>query len=350
LPFKERREGSSTKTPSLYLLYGGDGAFKDETLDGLLKGLLPPESRDLNLETLHGSETTAEEILSRAETLPFLSSRRVIVLRDADHLSSKDREKVLDRLEKHPCPHASLIFLVQRIDRRESFFRSFQRTGKVISCDLTDPEAVRDWLQARARQRGKSLNLQAVKTLLETTGEDLNLLAGELEKTILFVGEREEIRAEDILAQTGWRTHHIFKLMEAFGYGRAGEVLEGIRSLLEHGEEPLRILGMISRHFRLFAQVKRLEAEGNPQSEMARQLKIPLPYLRSLLAGVPSLPWNALEGVFEGLLRSDSFLKSERTLGSLEMERLILDFCRQVGKLFPRETVSWEDQTGGSTF
>jgi len=282
------------------------------------------------LETLYGGETTAEEVLSRAETLPFLSTRRVVVIRDADRLSLKDQERVVDRLEQHPCPHACLIFLAQRIDRKGSLFRAFQRIGKVIPCDLTDPQEVREWLQRRARQKGKRLTPAALQALLESAGDDLNLLEGELERIILLVGEREEIQTEDVLAQIGRRMHHIFEVMDALGYARAADALRGFRSLLEHGEEPLSILGMISRHFRLLSKAKQMEAEGKPQAEIARQLKIPPPYLRSLLSHAKSVPWDAIEGFWERLLRCDSFLKSERNLGVLEIERLILDFCQQV--------------------
>ncbi len=303
----------------------------------------------MNLEILYGGETTAEEILSRAQTIPFLSSHRVVVIRDADRLSSKDQERVVDRLEKRPCPHACLIFLAQRMDRKGSLYHAFQRVGKVIPCDLTDPREVREWLQRRARQRGKRLSSSALQALLESAGDDLNLLEGELERIILLVGEREEIQTEDVLAQTRRRMHHIFEVMDALGYAKAHETLKGFRSLLEHGEEPLSILGMISRHFRLLSKAKQMDLEGKSQAEIARQLKIPPPYLRSLLFHAKSTSWDALERLFGSLLRCDSFLKSERGLGILAIERLILDFCQQAAKVPRPEKVRQDSRTGRST-
>jgi DNA polymerase-3 subunit delta len=314
----------------------------------LLRGLLPPEYRDLNLEVVYGGETRAEEILSRAETLPLLSSRRVIVVRDADRLPSKDQERVVDRLEKHPCPHVCVIFLAQRIDRKGSLFRAFQKVGKTISCDLANPEQIREWLEERARQKGKRLSPSAIEALYESVGDDPNLLAGELERIILLVGMKKEIQREDVLAQVGRRMHHIFEVMDALGYGKAEDALQGFRSLLEHGEEPLSILGMISRHFRLLSKVKQMDLEGKPQDEMARHLRIPQPYLRSLLSHAKAIPWKALEGFFDGLLRCDSFLKSERGLGTLEIERLILGFCRQVSKVSRPEKTWQGNKTGES--
>jgi DNA polymerase-3 subunit delta len=221
--------------------------------------------------------------------------------------------------------------------------------GKVISCTLTEPEAVHEWLQRCARQKGKRLTPLAVEALTDSAGGDLNLLAGELEKAILLVGEREEIQAEDILETSGRRVHHIFEVMEALGYGKAREALSGIRSLLEAGEEPLGVLGMMSRHFRLFS-AKQMDSAGNSRAEIARQLRIPPHYLRSLLAHVSSIPWDILEGFFEALLRSDSYLKSEKILGTLEMERLILDFCWRARNILPREKALLEDQSEELTF
>jgi DNA polymerase-3 subunit delta len=101
-----------------------------------------------------------------------------------------------------------------------------------------------------------------------------------------------------------------------------------MRSLLEYGEDPLKILGMISRHFRLLSLVKEMEGEGRSRGEMGRRFRIPAPYLQSLLSQSSSVSWGFLEKAFQDLLRADLFLKSEKGLGILTLERLIFDLSQ----------------------
>jgi len=286
--------------------------------------MLPPDRWSLNLEVVSGAESGAEEILSRAETLPFLASCRVVVVREAERLSSSDKGKIVDYLQIHPLSHVCLIFLMAQIDRRSSFVRALQSLGKAISSDLTGAQEVKEWLQARARQKGKRLSPAAAGALCDLMGEDPNLLVGELEKIVLLVGEREEIRIEDVSAQAGKRVHHIFEVTNALGHGKADEALKAVRCLLEQGEEALGILGMLTRHFRLLSKAKELDAHRKSRGEIARELKIPPSYLGALLSHAASISWDALEGVLGDLLRADSLLKSEKPLGILVLERLIL--------------------------
>jgi len=324
----ERQKGRE-KLPSLYLLDGEEGPLKDEILGSLLKERLPPEHRELNLEVLDGRETGAEEILLRAATFPFLSPLRVIVVREADRLCSSDKERMVNYLREHSSPHVCFILLTKKIDRRGSFFRFLQEAGKVISCSASGPQEVGDWLQGWAKREGKRLTPAAIQALYEWAGDDLNLLSGELEKMILLVGERKEIGVEDVLAWGAERTHHIFEVMENLGYGKIEEVLRGIRSLLEYGEEPLSILGMISRHFRLLSRVKEMASQGKSSAEMGRRLKIPTRYLQSLLFHASSVSSQSLERVFQDLLRADLHLKSERRLGTFALEKLIVSLGRR---------------------
>jgi DNA polymerase-3 subunit delta len=301
------------------LLDGEDGPLKDEALAGLLGTLLSPEAKDLDLEMVEGPEAGADQILSRVETAPFLSPCRVVVVRGADRLSSPDKERIVDHLKSRPAPHACLILLTQRIDRRGSFFRSLQSIGKVISHRMEEA-GIEDWLKQKARERGKTLAPEALKAILESMGKEPNLLAGELEKLILSIGERSRIEIEDVLAQGRERMHHIFEVVEALGYGKMEKVLAGIRILLDHGEEPLHILGMVARHLRLIAKAMEMKATGISQAEIGKSLKIPPSYLRSILSHGSSLSRGSLEQGFRDLLQTDLILKSGGSWSHIALE------------------------------
>ncbi|MDH7499346.1 MAG: DNA polymerase III subunit delta [candidate division NC10 bacterium] len=326
----ERRK-SQGKLPSLYLLDGEEGPLKDEILHSLVLERFPSEHRELNLEVFDGRETGAEEILLRAATLPFLSPLRVMVVREADRLSSSDLERILDHLKAEGSPHVCFIFLTRKIDRRGAFFRFLQREGRVISCSASGAQEVGEWLRRWAARKGKRITPAAIQALYEGWGDEVNLLWGELEKVILRVGERKEIGEEDVLSPGGETRHHIFQVVEDLGYGRIERALLGIRSLLESGEDPLPLLGMISRHFRLLAKVKEMASQGKSEAEMGGKLKIPAHYLQSLLFHSSSVTDQSLERAFRDLLGADLLLKSEKRLGTFALEKLLVSRGKGLG-------------------
>jgi DNA polymerase III delta subunit len=185
-----------------------------------------------------------------------------------------------------------------------------QGIGKVISLRIEEAR-MGDWLRERARERGKTLAPEAVKAILESTGKEPNLVAGELEKLILSIGERSRIEIEDVLAQGGEGLHHIFGVVEDLGYGKLEKALAGIRILLDQGDEPLHILGMLARHLRLTAKAMEMRVTGVPPAEIGKSLKIfSSPYLGSILSQGSSLSIGSLEEGFRDLLQADLLLKS----------------------------------------
>jgi len=177
-----------------------------------------------------------------------------------------------------------------------------------------------EWLKQKARERGKTLAPEALKAILESMGKEPNLLAGELEKLILSIGERNRIEIGDVLAQGRERMHHIFEVVEALGYGKVGKALAGIRALLDHGEEPLHILGMVARPLRLVAKAMEMKAMGISQAEIGKSLKIHPSYLGSVLSHGSSLSIGSLEQGFRDLLQADFILKSGGSWSHIALE------------------------------
>ena len=65
-----------------YLFYG-PGEFRSEKVLDKIRALFIPESaRDFNLEILYGGEVDPADIISRAQTLPFLAQNRPVASAD----------------------------------------------------------------------------------------------------------------------------------------------------------------------------------------------------------------------------------------------------------------------------
>ncbi len=318
----------------VYLLLGEEVLLRDEFLSRLLSTLLPSGMESLNVDTLSGSEASASDIIARCLTVPVLAPRRVVVLKEADRLRPEAWEGVLTYLDG-PSPTTCLICVADKLEATDRRLQRIDRVGKVLRFIPPRQEEERyrwaqRWVSERAEQQGKSLDPEAQMLLLTLQGPDLLSLAHEVDKLCLFVGEQQQIDLEAVEALVGQgRVHGIFALTRAVGRRDLQGALSSLRDLLERGEEPLRILGMLARQLRLLLRAKELVAEARQPGEISRLLGVPRVFLSEILEGAKITEVGRLEQGLARLLDLDRALKSSGKGQPLYLELAVIDLCAE---------------------
>ena len=130
------------------------------------------------------------------------------------------------------------------------------------------------WLTREARLLGKNLTLAAAQRLVEMVGNNLAELSQELEKLALFAGPENTLTPALVTQLASHsRTYNIFALVEALGAPGFHQRLTSLGQLLDLGEHPAKILGMLARQVRMLIRVK--EGAGANPVELARSLGVP---------------------------------------------------------------------------
>ena len=86
---------------------GAEEYYINEISEFLTNTLLKPEERDFNLDIVYGADTNAAQIVELAQAYPMMADRRVVLVREAQSLSSLD---ALEHYLKHPASTTVLIF------------------------------------------------------------------------------------------------------------------------------------------------------------------------------------------------------------------------------------------------
>ena len=311
----------------VYCLYGEDDYRREQALKQLIDALLPEGARALNLDQIRPGAGETGSILGSAGTVPFLSARRVVLVRGAEALSRPQQEELLTYLD-HPSPTTCLVLDTARLDLRTRLAATLQKKGAVFRFDRLEAGSMKDSLEVVARARGKRISPEAIHLLITLAGDDLRQAVYGVEKATLFVGEREEIGRQDIEALVGEsRARTIFQLTDAVSARNLEAALGCLTSLLENGEEPLPILGMLARQIRLLFRAKALQEGATPSSEVVRTLGLP-PRLASALAEQgASLSWQQLAGALHSLYRADLAIKTGRVAAHAALHRLVWQLC-----------------------
>ena len=310
-PEELRREIEAGQRVPFYLLHGEEDYERDSTSIWLAEKLAPDTAREFNLEIFHGDQFSVERFLDLYYSYPLLASHRLAVLKGCEHLAV-DHCRSLELITEKPAETTLLIAVGAKVDMRRRFFQQLAKQGRSAEFRPPFDNQIVPWIQRHANQRGLKMAAEAAERLHQCAGPGLRELAGEIEKLSLFAGKGARITAEVVDNLIGGNSQgDIFALTHAIGQRhqvRAGQLL---RSLLDQGEEPGRVLWMVQRHFQLLLKAQELMRQRLPREEMAGKLgTAPFfldKYLEQARACPPSQLWDGLGA----LLWADDQLKSK---------------------------------------
>jgi DNA polymerase-3 subunit delta len=170
-----------------YLFHGDDEFLKEEKVRALIARATDSGTRDFNLDVRRGGETDAPALVLAFDALPLMAERRVVVLRDVTALK-KDARAALDRYLDRPSADTVLVLTAVAGTKVED--RLIGRTVAIEFKPLNDDDLSK-WVLRQVGNSGGSISAPAVELLCGATGNDLTLLAGEIDKLLNYMNGAE---------------------------------------------------------------------------------------------------------------------------------------------------------------
>lgn len=314
---------SSTASPVTFLV-GEDDYLKRDRVCELKRESPEP----FNHEVFDGGECSAGEIISACSTLPFGPGFRVIVVGNADGLSEKGREALLEYMSD-PSPTTRLLLLFYKLDRRSRLFREAQKRGWIRPCARLPDGKLAGWLMEKAMaDYGKDLSMAAARSLVELAGPDMNTLVNEIEKISLYVGDRRDVRAEDVAGIVSARREpDIWALMGAVADKDEEKALRLFSRLIKHTSDVFGIVGLLRWNMNRIWVGKEMLNKGASAGDLGRRLKVKGYYLSDFIKKARSFREGELYRNYRLLLRADWNMKTGRGDPRSVLERLIMALC-----------------------
>ncbi len=317
----------------LYLLYGEEGFLIQEALDLITETVVEPGARDFNFNIFYCRDTPAVEIVNVAQTLPFMSEKRLVIAKEIDAFKAADLEELIPYL-KDPSPSTCLVMISNqgRYDKK-NVISVVEAHGAVVRVyQLLDREIV-GWIEGWGRQRGLSIQRDAAQYLWQTIGNDLQKIRNELQKVEIYIKGRKSISYDDVKTVVGdFREYTSFDFAAALGQKNCEKALLILSRLLEEGEAPVGLLGSAAWNFRRLLQAKAMEAAGMTPDEITKKLKVIFHQAGLFKAQMRQYSLEELREAFAVMLSTDRALKSSGLPGRLLLERMILQLCGIQGK------------------
>jgi DNA polymerase-3 subunit delta len=304
-----------------YYFHGPEDLLKDEALRALLDRVLEPSLRDFNLDQRAGGQLDADTPYALCTTLPMLSERRVVVLREIEALKRKPKVRgaLLEYLAR-PAPDTVLVLIQGANEETED--KEIARAAVTVACEPLSEDRVLKWLARRATGLGVELPDDAARHLVRAVGGELASLAAELDKlaalpadepfTVERVGELVGVRHGETIFdwrdavledRTGPAVHLIGRLLDQPGHSGVklaavlGTTLIGVGIARSYLDRPLRGKALDDAVFRT---IQRCRVFGllSWSEEKARWIR-----------WAPKWPAERVTGALRAVLAADTALK-----------------------------------------
>lgn len=317
--------------PNLLLLCGEEPYLVKWALDLLVAKTVEPAARSIDYSLLDGKEIGWNEIQNQCETLPMLSSKRVVAV--SDFTPGQPNEMLEDFL--HFPDHTLLIFLQNGPwdkSKKTGLASMVAAAGKVYEFDSLDETQLKAYIRKRLKSAGVAAS-QSVLSFLTTTsgyGErdssyNLHQLENDLTKMIAH-RTGDELTVDDVKACLSETIEtNTFAMLDAIGKNRKDEAFRLLHDMFRGGENAYRLLSSIASQMELMLCVKELRQEGKSPIEIKGELNVHELRIKKALAFSEKFSISDLKGILMNIYKVDNQIKSGVLESEMALEMMIAE-------------------------
>src|SRR6202045_5448200 len=265
-------ELESRKLRAAYVFVGDEAFFRKRFRDAILEHLVPADLRDFGFFEFDLAENDLAEVLDRARTPSLMAPFQVFFVRGVKNLfgrgSNEDKLAAIEQYCKDPNPDAVLIFVADHINipadprrmeltDKERYERIRETLGQYCAivelARVEESEAVR-WIGEFCSMQAVKMDADAARELVDALGGDMMMVSNELEKLILYVGEKKRITLGDVETMVlAAKQRSLYELTDAISSKDRVPPLEVLEALLSTGDGEEAAIGhlyMLAKTFR----------------------------------------------------------------------------------------------------
>jgi DNA polymerase-3 subunit delta len=317
------RKRSRATTPAAHLIVGEDSYLRTQYRESVIAANVPEEARAFAVAQFSLARLPLADALAQAVTRPMLSPRQVLILGDVEALQEEDLANLEDYFDS-PADFTVLIFEAEKLDRRTRAARLLLENCRLYEAQPPDDRGAVAAAAEFAQELSVKLDRETAEELVFVLGNDQGRLHAELRKLRAYVGEGGRVTPAAVEAVVSpARQFSVFDLADLLAERRRGDALARLRQLLEAGESPVGIVGLLAWLYRQLLQAQALP-RNIPAWRAAQTLRAPRARVGALLQQARKFSPEELRAAFGILLEADVALKSSPANPMAVLEMMVV--------------------------
>ncbi|MDZ4763583.1 MAG: DNA polymerase III subunit delta [Chloroflexota bacterium] len=328
-------------TPVFYIFHGDD----DLTIDAEVANMSARmgDNGDLNTRRFDGEQTSVSEIMGAALAFPFLSDKRLVIVRDllawlgrkgAGETGKKAVELLTNEIPNLP-DWTRLVFVErEKLPEANKLIKLARSDPRGYEKNFSTPDDSADWIIQRARTAyNVAIDPHAASALAAVTTyekhADLRRADSELFKLWAYT-EGQPITEAHVALLTPYSAEAgVFAMVDALAERRADRATALLHQLLDQGENIFGIYANIVRTFRLMLLAREALDTGKKPGDLAAEMGMKSTYpLEKAFKQAKSFSLVQLETIYRRLRDYDRDIKTGVIEPLLALDLLIAGLGR----------------------
>lgn len=248
------------KPVRIRLVKGADAVIRGDAVRDQISELLGDLDADFALDRVEGDEYEIATAVDAAQTAPFLTERRVVVVRNLARFSADELAPLLQYLAD-PLPSTELILVWEppvdpKVKPKQLSKKLTEAVtgagGEVVDTSVGTGKARQSWMDDQWAAGSVKADRRAKDLVATHLGDDVDRLAALIATLESAFGPGAKITADDIEPFLGEAGHlPPWALTDAIDKGDIGLAIERVHRMLgSGGMHPLQVLAILTTHFR----------------------------------------------------------------------------------------------------
>jgi DNA polymerase-3 subunit delta len=282
-----------------------------------------------SVEILSADAASGGDAVAALNALGLFGAGRLVVVEGVERWKKADAEAIRAYLAV-PAPGSVLALVTEESARDSALAEAVASAGEVLRYDVPKPKDPSIWVRAEFERLEAEVSEDAARRLVEIVGDDVTVLAVEVDKIATWAGDEPVGPADiDLLAVPAPGETPMWALSDAWGSRDVAGVLAACEAELASGVEPFLVAVRLAAQAGFVRSVQALASEGLSAREIASRLKKHEFRVRKALGHAERYTREELDAVVIRLAELDAALKgASRLSAELELERALIEVTR----------------------
>lgn len=302
------------KSVPAIVLEGTDAYLRQMCRNRIIEACVPEGARAWAVSHIPARGADWDEIIGRAQTLPMLAPKQVMIVEDAEtieKLGDESREEILETLKSYfqaPAPATVLVLEAAALDKRQKLYKLLLENALLVELTIGGESAAALAAQM-AKELGTEIDRDAAALLAEIVDSEPARMHIELEKLSAYAHGRGITAADVEALVVAARKNTVWQLADMLAGRKRDAAFAFLDNLLREGEQPAGIVGALGWMYRKLIEARELPAHANGY-QAAQQLGMRPESAEMAVRQAHRISEHELLAGLAALAEADSQLKS----------------------------------------
>lgn len=320
---------------SLYFFIVEEAYLSEKLLSMLKKALIQEGMEGLDFyqhNFLGEAHITEEQVLQWINTPPFLSKRRLVILKNTGigSWSSAALQKIQESLA-HIQDFVCLVFVEEKLDKKQkNFIKFLEQKGTIVDLPFQESKELYAYLKQIEKKKNFHFSDKQIYALIERSENQMLLLQQELSKIYAYLeATQTQTLSDEVFEQLVLPNLNvdIFKFIDNMferNFTKAYQLLSTL--MLKEKEAMILWVFLLAKHLKQLIYA----SQSPSQAELIKILKVHPFIAEKLMKQARSFKLASLFRLYETCYQMDHALKTGQVLPEHVMELLIAKWKREI--------------------